>query len=163
MTPSEQLDSVLKVLINLEPPGHEVDEVCELTHLGNTDAIYVLHKLIKDGFATVEESYVIHDNGYIDQERLIRSYFITFEGRVLLEQEKGYSGRLQKSLWLESKEMAIEEEQRISRVADGERSVAMMRLTILIAIGTTAAALYYLNELCGYYHWFSFCKCSKSL
>lgn len=32
-------------------------------------------------------------------------------------------------------------------------------LTIVIAFGTSVAALYYANELCKNYHWFPFCHC----
>jgi len=77
--------------------------------------------------------YFYMQGGYVEQKRLSKAE----TDRILLEAEKNHQAHLR-------------EQDRASR---------MVAITFWMALGTLAAAIYYLNELCCSYQWFCFCNC----
>ncbi len=108
--PTEILDSVLEYLSELPSPFYEgtgfIHSGVELKYnngLTNKETWDVLQKLKKDGFVDK-----IEEKG--------ETYFITFEGKVLLQVEGGYHGRLKAKQAEETKQ---KKDSRVNNIISG--------------------------------------------
>jgi len=95
----------------------------------------ILEKLEKDGFL-INENNKTH---------------LSFEAKYFIR-EGGYTAKIERL-------KATETDNRAFRIREEGRSSRMVYITIVLAVGTSIAALYYLNELCCSYRWFCFCNC----
>lgn len=178
--PAKQLDKVLKCLYPDTPPIHKALEIVETLKLNRiltkeSEVIFILEKLMIDGFATKEvRSEKVTKSFSSVEESIISSgftykvetvyYLITFNGRVRIEYEGGYQGML-------SQKMEIENQLKISQAQEKQNQIdfqayqkdnedkmvtinsRMVTLTMLLVFGTLIAAVYYFDQICKEHHW----------
>ena len=152
MTPIEQIDAVLKLLAEdetLQPYASDGEILAALIvkypeseHLGyGMDTLRILNKLVKDGYVDFKEDNF--KSGHILIERP-NKYFITFDCG-LFHQQGGYAEQLRNQNSHDARMESLEDSAKANRQW-------MLWLTVLVALGTTVAASYYLLEILN--HWY---------
>jgi hypothetical protein len=150
MTPIEQLDYVLKFMV-MSPAarGHMTDGQIECTInpreggkisevIAQDDLLPILGKLVLDGYLHREIPVPLSTNPIVNALNGIARYSVTWEGKCFLEQG-GYEAQRKENI-------RIEEERENRYRAEEVRGKQMTNLTIILAAGTTVAALYYLAK-----------------
>jgi hypothetical protein len=160
--PHKQLDDVLNELLEDHYKSHIVSGLAHKFGLHDTRLMkLILQKLKKDGYVTddknLSDGIVINyhntnESIVLNQETDV--YYLTFEGRVFILTEGGYTQVFFLRNMLENQRIASEKYQIEQDVeAEKQRSLQtslqkkLNRLTFWISAGTLIAAVYYLTEL----------------
>lgn len=154
MLPSSQLDKVLECLYPDKPPIHRALEIVEDlkakdTLCSESEVIFILEKLIKDGFATMEMRNEVTVKGYtsVDDSAIytkadvradVAYYLISFEGKVRIQFEGGYSGILKSE---------SEEKERIERLEQEQIKIQKRSLILTWIAGLVGAAVFVVTFL----------------
>lgn len=147
MTSLEKLDAVLDLIRrhSLGKLRFDFSEISNRINEENIDIefgeiVYILKKLLNDGYIMEDDRF---DKTKFGHDTVYR---INFEGRLFLEQG-GYEGVNTRQNVGNIRVANLENHQKRHRMW-------MTRLTIILAAGTTLAAIYYCVELYWKYHWF---------
>ena len=145
----QQLDVVLRLLYN-DKGNARLSYIKERLLVENNikldgeEITRILNKLIKEGYVEHFDRHLRHHDPYTLSPEIDRHYWISFEGKLLIETVGSYEQKI--------KNDAAEN----SRLIKAERATRI--LTIILAFGALIAAVYYCTELYWKYHWFHWFK-----
>lgn len=100
LKPSEQLDKVLECLFLAQKKRSNILMIQSFLRKNKSiecepkDLEYILDKLIKDGLANFVSAGMLGIIFNDPKKDIVKYYYITFEGKSLLEIDFGYTGRL---------------------------------------------------------------------